>query len=195
MSRWRPDARERLEAAALELFERQGFAATTVPQIAERAGLTTRTFFRYFADKREVIYADDQFPALVRSMFADASADLSPIELIVESIRRFSNEELEHQRDKIRRRSAIVLSDPGLRERSLRKRAEIAEAIRDGLLERGVPARTATLLADTTANVFEVSLAEWIDADDGRVLSDLVLENLAVLRDALDGARHVAHGG
>ncbi|GAB3610103.1 TetR family transcriptional regulator [Humibacter ginsengiterrae] len=194
MSRWRPDARERLEAAALELFERQGFAATTVPQIAERAGLTTRTFFRYFADKREVIYADDQFPALVRSMFADAPADLSPIELIVESIRRFSDEELEHQRDKIRRRSAIVLSDPGLRERSLRKRAEIAEAIRDGLLERGVPARTATLLADTTANVFEVSLAEWIDADDGRALSDLVLENLAVLRDALDGDRHLAHG-
>jgi len=66
MSRWQPDARGRLERAAVELFTEQGFAATTVPQIAARAGLTTRTFFRHFADKREVLFAgDEELPALV----------------------------------------------------------------------------------------------------------------------------------
>ncbi|MGN6206204.1 TetR family transcriptional regulator [Humibacter sp.] len=185
MSRWRPDARERLEAAALELFERQGFAATTVPQIAERAGLTTRTFFRYFADKREVMYAGDQFPALVARIFAEAPADASPVDLVTTSIQRFSDEELEHQRDTIRRRSAIIQSDPGLRERSLRKRADLSEAVRDGLLRRGVPDRTAALLADMAATVFEMALSEWIDGDGERALSVLALENLNLLREAL----------
>ena len=63
VSRWRPDARERLEHAALELFAEQGFAATTVPEITARAGLTTRTFFRYFADKREVLFGGAEIPA------------------------------------------------------------------------------------------------------------------------------------
>ena len=57
MGRWKPDARGRLEQAAFELFTERGFEQTTVAEIAERAGLTERTFFRYFADKREVLFA------------------------------------------------------------------------------------------------------------------------------------------
>ncbi len=57
MSRWEPNARGRLEQAALELYCERGFEQTTVAEIAERAGLTERTFFRYFADKREVLFA------------------------------------------------------------------------------------------------------------------------------------------
>ena len=57
MGRWEPDARGRLEQAALELFEERGYARTTVGDIASRAGLTERTFFRYFTDKREVLFS------------------------------------------------------------------------------------------------------------------------------------------
>ena len=66
MSRWEPDAAARLHAAAVDLFLEQGFAATTVPQITDRAGLTTRSFFRYYVDKREVLFAgEDELPAVV----------------------------------------------------------------------------------------------------------------------------------
>src|SRR3984885_10438488 len=56
MGRWQPDARARLQAAALALYGDLGYEQTTVAEIAERAGLTKRTFFRYFADKREVLF-------------------------------------------------------------------------------------------------------------------------------------------
>ncbi|MFC4244189.1 TetR/AcrR family transcriptional regulator [Gryllotalpicola reticulitermitis] len=196
MSRWSPDARERLEAAALDLFEEQGFAATTVPQIAERAGLTTRTFFRHFADKREVIYADDQLPAIARRILAEAPSDADPLELIVEGIRRFADDELEQQRAKVLRRTAIIMSDAGLLERSLRKRADLAAAIRIGYLERGIPTTTATLLAETVASVVETSLAAWVGGDDGRPLSDITAEQLRMLRAALttDATRLDAQG-
>lgn len=191
MSRWSPDARERLEAAALDLFEEQGFAATTVPQIAERAGLTTRTFFRHFADKREVIYADDQFPQIVHRIFAEAAAGAEPLDLIVDGIRRFADQELESQRAKVLRRTAIIRSDPGLLERSLRKRADLTAAIRAGLLERGVPATTASLLGETTASLVELALAEWVDRDADQVFGDIVAEHLEALRAALATKRPV----
>ena len=63
MARWAPDTRERLRAAAMELFAERGFEATTVPDIVERAGVTRRTFFRHFGDKREVFFGDDEIHA------------------------------------------------------------------------------------------------------------------------------------
>ncbi|BDZ39910.1 TetR/AcrR family transcriptional regulator [Microbacterium suwonense] len=72
MARWAPDSRGRLENAAFELFEAEGFSATTVPEIAERAGLTTRTFFRHFADKREVLFADGAMSEYAQQIIADA---------------------------------------------------------------------------------------------------------------------------
>ncbi len=186
MSRWSPDARERLERAAFELFEEQGFAATTVPQIAERAGLTTRTFFRHFADKREVIYADDQFPSVARRIFAEAPANAEPLALIVDGMRRFADEQLEAQRQLSLRRRDIIMSDPGLLERSLSKRADLAAAVRTELVERGVTEPTATLLADTCASLIEVALGQWLDQEGGdRPLSDIVADALSALRTAL----------
>lgn len=83
MSRWEPKARERLEQAALELFVEVGFAEATVPQITARAGLTTRTFFRHFADKREVLFAaEGELPALVARLMSEAPPDLPPLALI-----------------------------------------------------------------------------------------------------------------
>jgi len=89
MSRWQPNARDRLERAAVELFIDQGFAETTVPQITARAGLTTRTFFRHFVDQRAALFArDEELPALVARLVADAPASLRGRQAIKVSIPR-----------------------------------------------------------------------------------------------------------
>src|ERR1700684_1135332 len=132
MSRWQPDARQRLEQAAIELFSAQGFAATTVPQIAARAGLTTRTFFRHFADKREVLYGGDEIPHLAPRLITHAPASLDPATLLIGGLRTVAEIRFEGRREEIRVRRAIIRSDEGLRERDLRKRAELGGGMRAG---------------------------------------------------------------
>jgi AcrR family transcriptional regulator len=186
VSRWRPDARERLQQAALELFAEQGFAATTVPEITARAGLTTRTFFRHFADKREVLFADDtQIPALVAKMFAEAPPSTEPLTLIVEGLRTVAETRFEPRRPALLERRELVRSDAGLQERELRKRAALSEAIRQGFRARGVEAARAALLAETCVTLINVSMTEWLDGDDDRKLYDIILETLAALRASL----------
>ncbi|MEU8228960.1 helix-turn-helix domain-containing protein [Actinoplanes sp. NPDC048967] len=186
MSRWRPDARERLERAALELFAEQGFAATTVPQITARAGLTTRTFFRHYADKREVLFAGEhELPELARRMIAEAPPAADPLGLIVGALRTVADTWFEGRRDEVRRRREIVRSDPGLGERELRKRAGICEAISAGFRERGVPAMTAALLAETGVTLLHVSIQQWLDQDGDRPLGHFAEEALAALRAVL----------
>src|ERR1700676_1213721 len=81
MVRWKPGARGRLEQAAMELYSERGFDQTTVAEIAERAGLTERTFFRYFADKREVLFwGKGALMELVTKPIADAPDSASPID-------------------------------------------------------------------------------------------------------------------
>ena len=83
MSRWEPNARGRLEEAALELYTERGFDETTVAEIAERAGLTERTFFRHFADKREVLFGgQDALLALFVNTIVDAPDSMSPIDAV-----------------------------------------------------------------------------------------------------------------
>ncbi|MCO5968861.1 TetR/AcrR family transcriptional regulator [Actinoallomurus soli] len=185
MSRWRPDARERLQRAALELFAEQGFAATTVPEITARAGLTTRTFFRHFADKREVLFAEDEFSQMAARMLADAPASMDPVTVLLEGVRAVAETLFDGRRDEIRRLRAIVRSDDGLRERDLRKRAVMREAIRDGFVRRGLAPMTAAVLADTGVTVLTVALDEWLDRDDERPLFEIALDALESLRTAL----------
>jgi len=186
VSRWQPGARERLERAAIELFATQGFAATTVPQITARAGLTTRTFFRHFADKREVLFGGQEIPRLATRLIADAPASLDPITLIVGGLQTVAETRFAGRRDEIRQRRAIIRSDEGLRERELSKRAAVAEAIRDGLAGRGVDATTAALLAESSVTVLNVAIDEWLDHDgDDRTLFEIILDALQSLRAAL----------
>jgi AcrR family transcriptional regulator len=200
VSRWQPDARERLERAAIELFAEQGFAATTVPQITARAGLTTRTFFRHFADKREVLFGGEEIPEFAARIMADAPASLDPLTLITAGLQTVAETRFAGRRDEFRQRRAIIASDEGLRERDLRKRAALAEVIREGFVGRGIDARTATLLAESSVTVLHVALNEWLDsADDGETLFEFILDALASLRAALalsgPGAGHPATDG
>ncbi|MEU1752705.1 helix-turn-helix domain-containing protein [Micromonospora matsumotoense] len=186
MARWRPDARERLRQAALELFAEQGFAATTVPAITARAGLTTRTFFRHFADKREVLFADEaEIRAFATEIMTTAPTD-EPLTMIVAGLRMLAETHFEGRKDDLRQRRAIVASDPGLRERDQHKRAMLAQVTRDGFRARGLDPLRASLLAETAGTLMYVSVAEWLDTDDGRRLGDVIDTALATLRTELE---------
>jgi len=185
VSRWQPDARQRLERAAIELFIEQGFAATTVPQITARAGLTTRTFFRHFADKREVIFGGDEIPALATRLMAEAPASLTPMTLVIGGLRTVAETRFEGRREEIRQRRDIIRSDEGLRERDLRKRATLCEAIGEGFLIRGVEKPAATLVAEITVTVLNVAIDQWLDQDADTPLFDLILETFESMQAAL----------
>jgi AcrR family transcriptional regulator len=185
VSRWQPGAQERLARAAIELFTEQGFAATTVPQITARAGLTTRTFFRHFADKREVIFGGDEIPEFAARLMAQAPASLDPMTLIVTGLRTVAETRFEGQRDEVRQQRDIIRSDEGLRERDLRKRAALSAVIRDSFIGRGVDPRTAALLAETSVTLLHVALDEWLDAADDRTLFEIISAGLQSLQTAL----------
>jgi AcrR family transcriptional regulator len=185
VSRWQPDARQRLERAALELFAEQGFAATTVPQITARAGLTTRTFFRHFADKREVIFGGDEIPELAARLVADAPQWLDPVTMIIEGLKIVAETRFEGRREEIRQLRAIIRSDEGLRERDLRKRAAVCDAVRPAFVRRGLPDAAATLLAEMSMALLYVAIDEWLDQDGDRRLAEIIPGTLTLLRATL----------
>jgi AcrR family transcriptional regulator len=190
MSRWQPDTRERLAAAALELFQSRGFAETTVPEITARAGLTTRTFFRHFADKREVLFAEeDELPALVTRIIREAPADRSPLQVVEDGFPEVVASQFAEGRDTLRARKRIILSDAGLQEREMRKVQAMQEAVRAGFVERGSDPLTAVLVAHATATFFGVSIGRWLSDDAAN--PDLA----AVLRDTLAAFRRVMAAG
>ena len=167
MSRWAPDAALRLEQAAMELFALQGYAATSVPQIAQRAGLTTRTFFRHFADKREVLFLRErELPKVVASLVAEAPDGLPPVALVMHGFEVLAAGPFEKWRPAMLTRRAVVRSDPALRERELLKNVALAGVIADALAADGVNARDASLAARHAVLIFEVALDRWLDSSD-----------------------------
>lgn len=174
MSRWAPDAALRLESAALALFIEQGYAATTVPQITARAGLTTRTFFRHFADKREVLFLrDSEFPAVVGALVAAAPASLSPLDLVMHGLVTVTAENFDGWRAGMVQRRAVIRSDERLRERELLKSSRLADAIERALVDDGVAADTAALVAPLGVMLFDAALGQWLDGDE-RSLPDVL---------------------
>jgi AcrR family transcriptional regulator len=183
MSRWQPDTRERLEKAALELFAEQGFSATTVPQITARAGLTTRTFFRHFADKREVLFAREiDVPALAARMIAEAPLELSPMQIIAQNLEAVAAAQFSGGVDYFLARKAIIQSDDGLREREMHMMSRLSEALRAGFVARGVDELTADLTAQMTLAVFGTSIGRWLRQGGVADLPELLHDTLARLR-------------
>lgn len=186
MSRWQPDARGRLERAALGLFAEQGFAETTVPQITARAGLTTRTFFRHFADKREVLFGTEgQLEEPIARLVADAPASLSPMQLIDHGLSAMA-ETFEGQRAYFRLRRTVIQSDAGLQERELRKHAVLARAITIGLQQRGFSETAAMLIANLSLSVLGIAIAQWLEQDAGQPLADFIQATQDTLRSLVE---------
>jgi AcrR family transcriptional regulator len=182
MTRWAPDAALRLEQAAVELFAEQGFAATTVPQIAERAGLTTRTFFRHFADKRDALFLRErEFPDVVRSALEALPTGLSGAALMERGLDEAASR-LEVWREAIAARRMIIRSEAQLRERELMKSAQLAGAAEEALVERGFDEGDARRLGAFAALIFDLSFDDWLDGPETGTLASAVARNWASLR-------------
>jgi len=178
MARWEPDARGRLEQAALELFAERGFDATTVAEIADRAGLTERTFFRQFADKREVLFSgSDALRELLAESVAAAPASATPIEAVRAALEAVSGV-LHERREIVPRRQSVIAAHPELRERELIKLASWAEVLAGSLRQRGVREPSARLAAEAGIAAFKIAFDRWAKDPKRRDLTRLIRESL-----------------
>jgi AcrR family transcriptional regulator len=162
MARWEPNARERLERAALALFAEHGYDATTVAQIADRAGLTKSTFFRHFADKREVLFGGQDFLA---GVFSDAIRAAVPSATIAgclaAALEASAAAFTPDRHDLAPQRRAIIAANSELQERELLKRARLAAVMADALRARGADETTARLAAEIGVLAFSTAYARW----------------------------------
>ena len=185
MGRWAPGAPERLRAAAMELFAERGFDAVTVAEIAARAGVTERTFFRYFADKREVLFAgQEQLQASFTDPIASAPADAQLLDLVVAALDAGGGA-LQQARgqDFARSRHGIINANAQLHERELLKLAKLASAVTAALRARGVADAQARLAGDLIVSVFSDAFSRWIAPGEVLDLVQLQRESLAALTD------------
>src|SRR6202022_4363096 len=182
MSRWEPDARGRLERAALELYGERGFEQTTVAEIARRAGLTERTFFRHFADKREVLFwGAGVLQELVVSTVASAPASAAPLGAVAAALEAAGGL-LQERREFARQRQTIIAANPELQERELIKLATLAAAMAEALRQRGVRDPAASLAAEAGIAVFRIAFERWINEPSQRDLPQVIGELLDELK-------------
>ncbi len=185
MVRWEPGARERLQQAALELFASQGFEQTTAQQIARAAGLTERTFFRHFADKREVLFlGQDQFVAAFLAGVDGAPPGAAPLELVAAALRSAAELFPDERRPYSRLRQIVIDQNPALLERERYKLTHLSTAVADALRARGVDDLAAALAGQSATTVFGIAFAQWIRDGEERSLADItryVLRELTAL--------------
>lgn len=185
MGRWEPNAQGRLAAAALDLFVERGYDETTVAAIAERAGLTERTFYRHFADKREVLFGGGELSALITNAVADAPSPATPIEVVAAALESTVTVFDEARRPYARRRHAVVSASPELQERELVKLASLVVDIAAALRRRGVKEPAATLAAEAGMTVFRLAFGRWVDESEQRDLRRLLRLSLKDLRSVM----------
>ncbi|MEV0281499.1 TetR family transcriptional regulator [Streptomyces sp. NPDC050610] len=189
MSRWEPNARGRLEQAALDLFGERGFEQTTAAQIAERAGLTERTFFRHYADKREVLFGEAH---TLEQAFVDTFTGIpdtvAPIDAMASALETIAARYFDPRHERVRQRHAVIMANAELRERELIKLASLSAALVAALRRRGIEPSAAHLTAEVGIAVFKVGFGRWIGDTGERTLADF-------FRESLDGLRVVIAGG
>jgi AcrR family transcriptional regulator len=183
MARWEPGTAQRLQKAALELFATRGFEQTTAAEIAQAVGLTERTFFRHFGDKREVLFKGRQY--LVEAFLdgvRSAPPEASPLQIVECALRRAASYFPDERRPDSRIRQKVIDQNPALQERERNKLADLATALADALRARAVPEPAATLAAQSGATVFGIAFTQWIREDETRSFAELQADVLAALR-------------
>jgi AcrR family transcriptional regulator len=182
VSRWEPNARGRLEQAALELYGERGFEQTTVAEIAQRAGLTERTFFRHFADKREVLFSGaGSLQELLVNAVASAPDSAAPINAVAAALEA-AGALLQERREHSLRRQSVIAANTELQERELIKLASLASALAETLRQRGVTDPAASLTAEAGIAVFKIAFERWINETNQRDLPQLIRESLDQLK-------------
>jgi AcrR family transcriptional regulator len=163
MGRWEPNARGRLELAAMELFRERGFEQTTVAEIAARAGLTERTFFRHYADKREVLfYGSGALQDFLVEHVDESPPAVAPIDAIVAALAAAAVGLFADRREFVRQRRAVIAANAELQERELVKLARLAAGFADALRRRGVPGPAADLASEAGVAIFKVAFERWV---------------------------------
>jgi len=181
MARWEPNARNRLVDAALELFQERGYDRTTVGEIATRAGLTERTFFRYFADKREVLFGrSGDLEKGIAEAISGAPATTSPLDAVVGGLEAAAAA-FPPRRD-YRARQRLIAAHPELQERDLIKLASLSSAIAEALRVRGVSEPGASLAAEAGIAIFKIAFERWVGGAQPRDLPAQIRAALAELR-------------
>jgi AcrR family transcriptional regulator len=162
MSRWEPDAVGRLRQAAYELYTERGYDQTTVAEIAARAGLTERTFFRHFADKREVLFdGSEQFAATIVDAVHTAPPTVSTLDAAIAGVEAAGS--VLPSLELVRRRDALIVANRELQERELVKLASLAVSLADALRRRGASDAAAELGAETAVAVLRVAFSRWVE--------------------------------
>ncbi|MYY03861.1 MULTISPECIES: TetR/AcrR family transcriptional regulator [unclassified Streptomyces] len=188
MGRWEPNARGRLEQAAMELYGERGYEQTTVTEIARRAGLSERTFFRHYADKREVLFGGSAaLQDLLVAGLGDAPASAPAIDVVAAALDVVAAS-FDGRREFALRRQGIISANAELRERELIKLASLSAALAGALRARGVAEPAASLAAEAGIAVFKVAFERWIDGDGSRSMGHFTHEALAALRAVTAGA-------
>ena len=181
--RWEPGARDRLRAAALDLYANRGFEQTTAADIAQSVGLTERTFFRYFADKREVLFGgQDRFKQVFVDGVAAAPEHASALEAVAFALQEAAAFFPDENRPHSRLRYAIISANPGLQERELLKLAALADVMAGALRARGVAEDQSVLAAETGVTVFNVSYRRWMAEGESRSLGTIEADVLGEMR-------------
>jgi AcrR family transcriptional regulator len=162
----------------MELYSEQGFENTTVAEIAERAGLTERTFFRHFTDKREVLFSGaGEFQELIVGNVANAPQSLTPIDAAAEGL--LAAAAMLQTRDEFaRQRARVIAANADLQERELIKFASLSAALADTLRGRGVTDPAAGLTAEVAMAVFKTAFERWIDQPGDRDFPQLIRDSL-----------------
>jgi AcrR family transcriptional regulator len=188
VSRWQPDAAGRLQKAAFELYAERGYEETTVAEIAERASLTERTFFRHFADKREVLFrGSGELQALMVDAVDAAPASATPLEAIAAGVAAAGAIFDAPMRPYSRQRQSVIDANPELQEREHIKLASLGAALADALRRRGVRDPAAELTAEAGVAVFRVAFERWVRDDSDRDFPLHVHDGIAELRTVAAG--------
>jgi AcrR family transcriptional regulator len=189
MPRWEEGSETRMKQAAMELFDEQGFEATSAVQIAERARVTTRTFFRYFPDKEEILFADADLLKEVLVGELLQTPDLTqPLQAVIRTLTGYDWESL-GSREALYRRSRMIAANPRLLERDLIKQHQMADGFRRALCERGIDPDIAELAASTGSQIFRTAYRKWLEGQDDTDLTTLTETVLSLLTTVVPPAR------
>lgn len=173
MARNGEDAHRRLQQAALELFRERGFDQTTAAEIAARAGVTERTYFRHFSDKRDIIFdGENRLTSLLVEAITGAPSQLSPMAVLRRAFDTLADM-FEMNRSFAEPRRAVIAATPALREREMSKQAELIAAAAEALAKRGADARTARLAAQLGAVTFNHALSTWAEDPTSSLITHL----------------------
>ena len=195
MGRWEPDSRGRLQEAALALYSERGFDQTTAAEIAARAGVTERTFFRHFADKREVLFGGSKLlQERILSGVAGAPTGHTPLEAVARGLDAAAAMLGEVRRELAGQRQAVIAANPELRERELAKLADYAAAVAATLRQRGIGELQATLAAEAGMSVLRVAIERWANSNDDQSLPVFMKASMAELRAVTGGLSCLSPG-